>query len=181
MKSGLNFILKKYFPAFLLFSILLVLLQSCGGGQSALQRPNNFEELDQLVENGRFEVENQWAMPLGGSRIDLIGNTNFIRFQGDSVNLFLPYFGVRHSGGAYGGDGGIEYKGLAEDLQIQRDPNQKKITLKFGGEQGSEDLDFYVTLFPNGSTNTSVTSSERATISYQGQVTALPAKEEQEQ
>lgn len=179
MKTEASPILRKIFFAALSFSMILFFLESCGGGQNtAMNQPQNFDELEQLVQKRHFEVENQWAMPLGGSRIDLIGNTNFIRFKGDSVKLFLPYFGVRHTGGGYGDEGGIKYEGVAEDLKVENDQNQKKIVLKFSGEQGSEDLDFYVTLFPNGNTNTSVTSSQRATISYQGHVSALPEKEE---
>ena len=67
-------------------------------------------------------------------------------------------------------------KELAEDLKVEKNPDQKKIVLKFGGEQGSENLDFYVTLFSNGNTNTSVTSSQRATISYQGHVSGYSRK-----
>ncbi|MFZ0491325.1 MAG: DUF4251 domain-containing protein [Salegentibacter sp.] len=179
MKSDAPSVLRKIFFILLSSALVLFFLQSCGGGQgTTYNQPKNYDELDQLVENRHFEVENQWTMPLGGSRIDLIGNTNFIRFKGDSVNLFLPYFGVRHSGGGYGDEGGIKYEGIAEDLKVEKNPDQKKIVLKFGGEQGSENLDFYVTLFSNGNTNTSVTSSQRATISYQGHVSAIPEKEQ---
>lgn len=148
--------------------LLIIIITSCGTGRSGVV--NSYEELEQLVDTQNFEIENDWAMPLGGDRVNLIGNSNFIRFKGDSVDIFLPYFGVRHSGGSYGGDGGIEYKGLAKDLEISKQEDKKRIVLEFDGKQSSENLDFMITIFSNGSANTMVNTSERSSISYQGDV-----------
>ena len=154
----------------LVFAMLLFM--SCGGNRGA-GYVNNFEELERVANEGRFAIENQWVMPMRGSMIDLTGNSNFIRFKGDSVNLFLPYFGVRQSGGGYGDNAGIEYKGLAEDLNFRKSSNEKNIIVEFEADQGAENFDFRIILFPDGSTNTSVTSSQRDPISYRGHVKEL--------
>lgn len=156
----------------LLLSLLLMLLISCGSGKNAgFSQVNDYEELREVVYNGEFEIENQWAHPLNGSMIDLIGNPNYIRMKNDSVDLFLPYFGVRHMGGDYGGrEGGIKFKGVAEELQISEAENNSKIEIEFEAEEGTENYDFRITLFPNGNATTYVTSSERNSISYRGLV-----------
>lgn len=170
------FPIKQRFLSPFLILIFSALISSCGSAGGEIQ---SYDDLNRLVETRNFEIQNEWAMPLGGNRINLIGNTNFIRFKGDSVDLFLPYFGVRHSGGDYGGDGGIEFEGIAEDLEINKNAEKNKIVIEFEGEDdNNENLDFHITLFSNGNTNTSVNSSQRTSISYQGTVEKL--KEEQE-
>jgi hypothetical protein len=110
-----------------LFTVIIMLfMYSCGGAKTS-NTAENFEELREFVNNSEFEIQSEWAMPLGQNQINLIGNPNFIRFKGDSVNLFLPYFGVRHAGGGYGGEGGIKYEGVAKDLQIIEEPENKKV------------------------------------------------------
>ena len=162
---------------FAFYSVLLILgfLTSCGSsGDLRNANVNSYNDLQNLVVvQKEFAIENQWANPMGGNRVDLIGNTNYIRINGDRVELFLPYFGVRHSGGAYNSEGGIKYEGPIENLQIE-ERDGKSINVTFKGRQGSEDLDFLITLFPGGSAITNVNSSERQSISYQGRLKVLP-------
>ena len=138
----------------------------------------NFEQLRELVNSREFEIENDWVIPLRFTTINLIENSNFIRFKGDNVEVFLPHFGVRQSGGGYGSSGGIEYKGPAKGLYISEDMTKNNILIKYEGQQGSEHLQFIITLFPKGNTSTSVNSSERDPISYWGNVRAIPAKKQ---
>lgn len=145
---------------------MIFFLVSCG---STKETEGELDDFRELVETGEFQIQNNWALPMGGGNINLIGNPNFIRFEGDSVDIFLPYFGVRHSGGGYGTQGGIEYEGPAEDLYITEGENNE-ILLNFEGEQGSENLNFSVTLYPNGNAYTTVTSSQRQSINYRGEL-----------
>ena len=155
---------------FLLVSSILILILSACGGTRSTGEIQNFDELQNLVSSREFEIENDWANPIGGGNINLIGNPNFIRFKGDSVEVFLPYFGVRHSGGGYGGEGGIKYEGLAENLTINENPEKRNIELEFEGDQDNENLEFHIKLFSNGSSYTSVNTTQRASISYQGNI-----------
>ena len=162
---------------FLAIGVVLMIM-ACGstkntGSNNDLQ---NFEQLRELVDSREYEIENDWAVPLRLTTVNLIGNSNFIRFKGDSVEVFLPYYGVRQTGGGYGTSGGIEYEGRAEELEIEEDMTKNNILIKFEGQQGTEHLRFIITLFPNGNASTSVNSSERDAISYRGNVSATPAK-----
>jgi len=175
--SALKKVKSRFRLGFLAFGIILITL-SCGSTKNTAIDLQNFKQLSELVNSREFEIENDWAVPLRLSTINLIGNTNFIRFKGDSVEVFLPYFGVRQSGGGYGTSGGIEYEGPAEELYIEEDKAKNNILLKFEGRQGSEQLQFIITLFKKGNVSTSVNSSERDPISYWGNVRALPVKKE---
>lgn len=159
--------------AFLTLFIILFIV-ACGGIRNA-DTPQDFDELKALVDAREFEIENEWAMPLGRGNMNLIGNPNHIRLKGDSVDIFLPYFGVRHSGGNYGGrEGGIIYEGPAEDFNVEAKEEKNRIVVKFQGRHDNENLQFIITLFPGGNAYTSVNSSQRSNISYRGDVKALP-------
>ena len=154
---------------FMVIMLIFFFAVSCRTTKNA-EAVKNMDELQSLIASRNFEIQNDWAYPLGGGNINLIGNPNYIRFKGDSVDIFLPYFGVRHSGGGYGKEGGIKYEGVAEDLEVVTAKNGNRLLLNFGGEQENEDLNFTVTLYGNGKARTSVTSSQRQAISYQGEI-----------
>jgi hypothetical protein len=178
-KSALKKVKTKLQLGFLAIGVILMAM-ACGSTKNTVSSNDlqNFEQLRELVNSREFEIENDWAVPLRLTTINLIGNSNFIRFKGDSVEVFLPYFGVRHSGGGYGTSGAIEYEGPANDLDITEDMTKNNILIKFEGRQRSEHLQFIITLFPKGNVSTSVNSSERDPISYWGNVSALPAKKQ---
>lgn len=181
MKLKMNFTVESIqacirFSLFVLACLLFVMACGTQYGMRG-ENPDDFEELKRLISSGDYEIENHWAIPQNGTMIDLVGNSNFIRFRGDSVSLFLPYFGVRHSGGDYGGrDGGIRYEGPVKELGISEDAEKERVLVDFEGTQGSENYNFRITLFSNGNSNTNVNSSERNSISYRGTVRSLPEK-----
>lgn len=148
--------------------ILFFILAACGT-QKTNTNSQDFEELKTLVDSRNFEIEFQWAQPQGGGMIDIMSNPNHIRFEGEEVDIFLPYFGVRHRGGAYGSNtGGIKYEGKVSNLNISEDRSKKNILLKFEGRQDTEILVFNVTIYENGKAHASVSTSERNNIIYQG-------------
>ncbi|MGB8703463.1 MAG: DUF4251 domain-containing protein [Gillisia sp.] len=155
--------------------LVLVMVLSCGSATTSSQDAGQVSE---LLNSRHFEIENNWTLPLSGNRINLIGNPNHIRVMGDSVDVFLPYFGVRHSGGGYNSENGIVYKGIARDFNIVAHDTKNIYDLSFKGSQGGESLNFFITVYSNGNTNTSVNSSQRQSISYTGKIKDLPRKEE---
>lgn len=169
--------LKKAIPGtrFGFLILTLIFLLACGGSKSTADN-EDFNQLKELVGSREFEIQHQWARSSLGGSINLIGNPNFIRFKGDSVNIFLPYFGERYSGSGYGSEGGIKYKGPVKNLNVTTHKEEQELILEFEGDRGTENLQFYITLFANGDASTSVTSSQREAISYSGQI--MPLREE---
>lgn len=163
-----------------LFTIAaLFLLVSCGSSSKTTNAERqDLSSISNLLNKRSFEIENQWAFPLRGGRIDLIGNPNFIRILGDSADVYLPYFGVRQMGGGYGEPGGIIFNGLIKDVNIEQGKNDKSMTMNFKADQGNENLQFFITLFPNNKTNISVSSTQRDAISYQGHAKPYKDKED---
>lgn len=166
---------RKALAGFFLSTVLF--LMACGGSKST-SSVQDFNQLKELVDSRSFEIVHQWVMPSWGGSVSLIGNPNFIRFKGDSVNISLPYYGERYSGVPYGRAGGINYEGRIKNLEINVDREEQKIVMEFEGEQRNENLNFYITLFPNGNVSTSLSSSQRASISYRGKVKTVPEKKD---
>lgn len=154
-----------------LFLSVFFSLISCGVTRT--DEISDYDDLKKLVTSKEFQIENDWATPLGGGNINLIGNPNYIRFNGDSVDVYLPYFGVRHAGGGYGSEGGIKYKGIARNLEILEKPEKRHIQVKFEASNDGENMEFHIRLFANENTTTSVNSSHRSTISYQGNISRV--------
>ena len=150
-------------------SILIVLILTACGGTNTAVSDEKYKELEELISSKEFIIENNWAYPTGGGNINLIGNPNHIKLKNDSIDIYLPYFGVRQSGGTYGSsEGGIKYEGLVRNLEITERANKGNIEIKLEANQDSEDLDFILTLYPNKKVRTYVISSQRTTISYEG-------------
>lgn len=148
---------------------ILGLFISCG---SAAKTDAKIDKTNSLIESGEFEIQHDWVMTQGGARINILDNPNFIRFKNDSVNIFLPFFGERYSGGGYNREGGIVYDGPLRNYEMDEGVKSNKI-IKFRAKQNSEILDFTINIFPEGSVTTRVNSTERSFISYQGDIGEL--------
>lgn len=149
---------------------LILIFPSCGNRNFLGADSNDYQQLAEKVKSLDFEIENEWANPLGGSRINLIGNANYIRFKNDSVEVFLPFYGERHSGGVYNSEGAIIYDGPVENLRIDEMAGRGRIKMFFSGDHNTENLDFYITFFPGGKTSASVNSSQRDRMGYEGRI-----------
>ena len=134
------------------WKIIIVGVLLLGNGCSATkQKPMDAQEIKTtykqvatFVQSKEFVFEADWAQPMtstalnsiaasgllgpgnSANAINLIGNSNFIRFKNDSVYGALPYFGERRMGGNYGGvQNGIRFEDTPETLDIKA-PTQKK-------------------------------------------------------
>lgn len=158
---------------YILGFLLTFLSFSCGIVQ---KNPEDNQDLQDLINKKKFEIENNWASPMRGTQINLIGNPNYIRFKNDSVEVYLPYFGVRHTGGGYNSENGIKFEGVPENLNFSTDKKNNTV-ITFEADQDSENLDFRITLYQNEKASTSVNSSQRDPISYRGNIHDLPEQE----
>lgn len=149
--------------------------------------------LNNLISEQSFEIESRWAQPMttgaytraingllppgsSAGQINLIGNTNFLKMEKDSVSAYLPYFGERQLGGNYGGsNGGIEFEGVPKDLEIT--PTDKKgYHIRFSiedKENNSENYNVYIQVFRDMNANMIISSSQRLSIRYRGIVMPL--------
>lgn len=131
-----------------------------------LQKQN---EIEGLIDSKMFDFEAQKASPLGGRQIILDYNTYFLRFNPEKTTCDLPFFG-RAFNVAYGGDGGIKFEGVPEKIEVEK--KKKSYTIK-STVKGKDDVyNLMFSIFFDGGATLSVTSNNRASISYTGEIKA---------
>ncbi len=171
-------------------SVLAGLMLSCGSSSKITDSKG--KQLDDLVSSKHFEIISDMAFPLAtaslnsisnaglfppgssAGQISLIGNSNYLRILGDSVAVYLPYYGERQMGGGYDTDGaGIEFEGIPTEMEITQDKVKQRYDIRFKMKDDSENFNCNITLFPNLTSMISVSSSQRFPIRYSGQVSVI--------
>lgn len=174
--------------------IPFLLLLGCSSSKNVMETNTKSKALDELVTKKHFKIISDWASPrassglnsvansglLGvgnsGTRINLIGNTNFLKIEGDTLTADLPYYGERQMGGGYTSETGIKFKGVPKVYQETKDSSSQQHRITFQISEGTESFGVSITLFPNWSSLIVVNSSQRSAISYQGNVQEISDK-----
>ncbi|GAA4296831.1 DUF4251 domain-containing protein [Aestuariibaculum suncheonense] len=174
----------------IVLSLITLTVLSCGSTQTT-STPAEIEALKKLVDSKSFYIESEWAYPQvsaamsqvlnsplmrgtgnGGGSINLIGNPNFLKLEGDSITSYLPYYGERRMGAAYGGtDNGIEFKGLVKDYEVKANKHSG-YTIRFDATSNNENFDVSIDLYPNMKSSMTLNGNTRTTIMYTGNVKA---------
>ncbi len=178
---------------FLIFTSCL--LVSCGSSQNLEISTGKSKVLDELVAQKKLEIISDWASPLASSslnalsnsglfpagstanNINLIGNFNHFRILGDSISVYLPYYGERRiSTGFNNRNNNIEFDGVPEDVKITYNEKKQRYLMKFGIRNATEWLRVSVTLYPNMRSDIMIQSNHRTSIQYRGKVVKLEEK-----
>ncbi|MFC4721886.1 DUF4251 domain-containing protein [Geojedonia litorea] len=175
--------------------LLLTLLVGCASS-NARKSPENlkaYEDLKQLVNSKHFNINSRRALPAAtlamtaiqnanllapgnnAGSIDITGNQNFLRVEGDSVFAFLPFFGEQRIGGSYPGNThiGIEFKGIPKNYELEFDDDKLKTQIKFSINdqyRHQESYDVYINVFAGRTSDVRVLSSTRSSMAYQGTI-----------
>lgn len=171
------------------FSLVLL---GCGGAKNLESTVAEREALQKMITDNSFEIVSQWALltntlpplfstgmllPPGstGNNINLTGNANFLKKQGDSIAAYLPFFGVRQMGGSYGGtsDSAIEFEGVPSKYKSHYNEKRKRHEVSFAIRNGTESFVVNVFLFDNLRSSIQISSSHRSMITYRGTIREL--------
>ncbi|GAA4278712.1 DUF4251 domain-containing protein [Aquimarina mytili] len=176
-------------------TIVCCLLLSCSGAKNNIITEAQIKALDDIVAKKTFQIESLWANPLTTnsitsfansgllppgstvSNINLIGNPNYLKMHGDSISMYLPYFGEQRIATNYNrSDAAIEYDGKPDEIKIIKNNKKQTYQIYFAAKTDRDTYEVYVTLFPNLNSTIDINSVYRTTISYRGTVskTKLP-------
>lgn len=161
---------------FLSFSVLIGSAQEKTKQQiKDEQKAIKQKEIDALVESKEYEFVAVMAYPQGTRNIDMTTNSNFLRFQKDTIHSEMPFFGRAYSGVGYGsGGGGLDFKGAIKDYSIKK--GKKSYTVKANVRGDSESYSVLLTVYFEGSASLSINSSNRSPITYRGEINKLAVK-----
>lgn len=145
--------------------------------EKALQE---YSAMKSLINSGDFEFIGDWANSQSGKRINLMSNPTSLKMENKEVDGYLPFFGTsRGGGGAYGGNGAIEFKGSPEGYAVEFDDKKQRASIKFSikGTNSSEKHDIIMTVFGSGSSTVNITSTNRSVMNYTGNTSAISKKD----
>ncbi|MEB8329058.1 DUF4251 domain-containing protein [Flavobacteriaceae bacterium KMM 6897] len=179
-----------------LLVLMVAMLIGCGTSSKTVTSPSQIQQLEELIASKSFQIQSDWAMPLmtnslnsisnagllppgsSGSQISLIGNSNFLMLEGDTISAYLPYFGERQMGGGYSTtDNAIQFKGIPEKYEVTENEKTQSKEISFNIDNKTESFRVFITLSPNLSSTINVNSSDRFSIRYRGQVAPLALKQ----
>ncbi|WP_339696465.1 DUF4251 domain-containing protein [uncultured Marixanthomonas sp.] len=155
--------------------ILSMLLISCGSTQTATEK-GEMSQVQQWAKDKQFTIESNYANPLRGNQISLIGNTNYLTVNKEHVSAYLPFYGQRQIGNVLKG-GAIEFEGTPKDVQLIYNQRKKSSIISFTISEKGENYQVTVTLYDNKNSRITVNSSQRDLMRYEGEVEALPEDE----
>jgi hypothetical protein len=156
------------------FFLLLVIINPANSQQKSKQQLREEESLrkqtavENLINDKNFVFVARWAYPLGGSQIDLISNPNYIKFNPDLFDGFMPFFGEGYAGIGYGGEGGIKFKDKPVNYEIVKNKKDYLVKASVQGENDIYKLTLTVTF--EGRADLSIFSNNRSSIRYSGDI-----------
>jgi hypothetical protein len=158
----------------LILSIVMTTGFSQDKTRSELKEERKLEkqkQIETMVNSKNFVFVAQTAMPSGMEAVNLSLNQNYIKFQPDQIDSYMPFFGRAYSGVGYGTDSGLHFKGIPNKFAVEKKEKFFQVDLVVKGESDTFSLSLSVGF--EGSASLSISSNNRSTISYQGEISAL--------
>lgn len=125
-------------------------------------------EVKAIVESRNFIFDARTANPMNGSTINL--STDYhLKISNDSVYSYLPYYGVAYSAASYGGiNSPMNFSHSVEEYSSELTKNGYMV--KFKTRNGSDLISCTLHISVTGSSTLSVSSMNRQSISYFGDI-----------
>jgi hypothetical protein len=129
------------------------------------------KQIEAIVNSKEFIFVAQTAFPSGMKPINLTLNRNYIKFHPDLIDSYMPFFGQAYSGIGYGTDTGLIIKGIPEKFTLEK--KQKVFQISIVVKGGTDIFVLSLAIGSEGSASLSISSNNRSTISYQGEISAI--------
>ncbi len=191
--------MKRIYTLLPLAAILLGLFWSCGTAkntESIALKNTQFSDLKELMASRSFVITVETAYPMNTydmmqvtsallrntgnapGRINVMGNGDYIKIKGDTVQGALSYFGEVRIVGAYNpSDTGINFDGEPHTYEVTENEKKQSIRLEFDIKAKSERYTVTMQLYPNKKATVFINSMNRTSIRYDGTVKELGESE----
>jgi hypothetical protein len=123
--------------------------------------------LQNFIQSKQFVFKAQTVLPMTGAARQLTSDYD-VRFNGNSITAYLPYFGRAYSAG-YGEGGGIDFTSTKFDYSVkQRKKGGWDITISPKDAKDVREMNF--TVSEKGYATLQVSSDNRQPISFMGYI-----------
>lgn len=133
------------------------------------KRVEKEKEIAALVESRNFVFKASRAIPTGYKSVDLTTNPNFVKFSPELIESWMPFFGRAYSV-SYGGDSGLKFEGKPEIFTVEKKRKDYMVEAKVQSNNDTYTINLSVSF--EGSSSMSISSNNRASISYNGEILA---------
>ncbi len=175
--------------------IIALLLAGLTGMAKEKQKADTaaFNKMVQLVNSKNFYINVDAAFPMGNGSITVdtkygskrLGGEGYVSLANNEGELFImdtvvtghmPFFGRAYNI-PYGDGGGMEFsktKLEKESIKVFQKKKKQYVEYEFSVRKDGDVINFRVEIYANGKCSVNVNSNNRASISYSGDVTAIP-------
>ena len=174
-----------------IFMAVLIVLVGCKSADTGVSEFET-QQTKTLIESNNYELTMTWATPMANNamnqisnanllpldsrtgRINLQGSSSYIRTKGDSVQVYLPYFGTRQLSITPGDtNGAIQFEGLPERYEVEYNDKKRLTDIYIRVKDRTEQYDVNIKVFGNRNANVYVNSTHRTSIRYTGKLSTL--------
>lgn len=155
---------------FIFIAFVALTLASCSTADKVARDERRREKAGMVaesIESGRYRVGVRTAYPARGGAVQVTGYYG-LEVSGDSVTVYLPYFG-RGFTLPYGGGRGLNFKAAMAEYKVRR-VKRDRTRVDFLTGNDEDIYRFTVDIFDNGQVTVDVQPQQRSRISYGGEL-----------
>lgn len=155
---------------FIFITFAALTLASCSTADKVARDERRREKAGMVaesIESGRYRVGVRTAYPVRGGAVQVTGDYG-LEVSGDSVTVYLPYFGRGYTL-PYGGGKGLNFKALTTEYDVRK-MKRGRTRVEFSTRNDEDIYRFTVDIFDNGQVTVDVQPQQRSRISYGGEL-----------
>jgi hypothetical protein len=133
------------------------------------------KKIEALVNTKNFMFIANRAIPQGYPIVDLISNPNHMKFSPELIDSYMPFFGRAYQVNI-NQEGGFKFMAKPESYDLVK--TKKGYELKVKVKDKNDTYDIFLNISPEGTALLTISSNNRSTISYNGDIEPLRAEKE---
>lgn len=133
-------------------------------------KEQEYQKTKTVLESKQYTFDARSINPSWGGSRDLTTNPGYITIQKDSVDIQLPYFGVRRGGATLGEPGGLHYKGPMEAYSVDYKDGKRRAMVNFRAGSGGDRMDVQLQVGGSGWTQVIIRATYLDAVGYYGRI-----------